>query len=688
MTLERHHLEQLAKSAIAHEVIIERGYCSVTNKAELASLGFNSNQQRVPGLLIPLWGVDGKPVGYQLRPDNPRQNKEGKSVKYENPKGSSIRLDCPPRCQGALGNPNVPLWVTEGIKKDDAIASLGQCAIALTGVWGFKGKNRFGSSTILADWDYIALKGRTVYLAFDSDILVKREVQQALDRLGSFLRNKGANTLIVNLPHDNGKVGIDDYLAKGHTISDVLTLAEPYLGEPEPTSLRRNYFSWRDSLHLEVRMLDGTVAFAYLDNGKVKFATEVALGNGKVIIPQPLPKGQGGTEIPIVGLPDETIAETPLFQPKQLVDKFLSHITRYVDLLSLDTQLSYYYALFTWFYPKTNTVPYLRYRADTGTGKSRAEKATGDLCFYPFITSGASSFSGIARTAEKWRGTLVMDEADLSGDMSHHIVKYLNLGFERGKYYVLSDKQNPKFQDYFDPFMPKILAMRQRFEDNATEGRLLSITMHETSNPDIPIILPKEYEVEMQRLRNEIALFVMHHWNEVDGNKMADFKHLDIEPRLKQLAMPLSIIFQVWPDGAKQFEGYLKARQKELKRDRGMSWEGSLFNLVYAIAKGDIDLSGKYAEYYANDEVLGVSPSMVADQVKSSARAVSQALQSIGFIVEPRYVKSQGKKKSRLYVVPNEKTWNEMVSRYYYDEESDQKPSLPDVLRSNKFSVC
>ena len=285
-------------------------------------------------------------------------------------------------------------------------------------------------------------------------------------------------------------------------------------------------------------------------------------------------------------------------------------------------------------------------------------------------------------------GDSVMDEADLSGDMSHHIVKYLNLGFERGKYYVLSDKQNPKFQDYFDPFMPKILAMRQRFEDNATEGRLLSITMHETSNPDIPIILPKEYEVEMQRLRNEIALFVMHHWNEVDGNKMADFKHLDIEPRLKQLAMPLSIIFQVWPDGAKQFEDYLKARRKELKRDRGMSWQGSLFNLVYAIAKGDIDLSAKYAEYYANDEVLGVSPSMVADQVKSSARAVSQALQSIGFIVEPRYVKSQGKKKSRLYVVPNEKTWNEMVSRYYYDEESDQKPSLPDVLRSNKFSVC
>ncbi|MFC1916956.1 hypothetical protein ACFLX1_02375 [Chloroflexota bacterium] len=40
--------------------------------------------------------------------------------------------------------------------------------MSLTGVWGFKGRNKFGSVTILTDWDYIALKGMLVYLAFDS----------------------------------------------------------------------------------------------------------------------------------------------------------------------------------------------------------------------------------------------------------------------------------------------------------------------------------------------------------------------------------------------------------------------------------------------------------------------------------------------------------------------------------------
>ena len=39
--LERHHLAQLGKSAISELVIAERGYRTITNKAELASIGFS-----------------------------------------------------------------------------------------------------------------------------------------------------------------------------------------------------------------------------------------------------------------------------------------------------------------------------------------------------------------------------------------------------------------------------------------------------------------------------------------------------------------------------------------------------------------------------------------------------------------------------------------------------------------------
>ena len=175
------HFRHLAEgSGIKAEVIRERGYRSVLGKSDLEKIGFSSSQRRTPGILIPLCSVDGKEAGFQYRPDNPRLDSRERSVKYESPRGAANRLDCPPRCQRMLGDPKVPLWITEGSKKADALASCGACAVSLTGVWGFKGKNQFGGITFLSDWDYIALKARKVYLAFDSDVVSKEPVRKAL----------------------------------------------------------------------------------------------------------------------------------------------------------------------------------------------------------------------------------------------------------------------------------------------------------------------------------------------------------------------------------------------------------------------------------------------------------------------------------------------------------------------------
>ncbi|MFH1639214.1 MAG: hypothetical protein ABIB93_02730, partial [Chloroflexota bacterium] len=96
------HLDHLNNgSGISIDVIRERGYRSLLGKSELEKLGFTPAQQRAPGILIPLWSVDGKEAGFQFRPDHPRTSSRDKAVKYEIPAGSSIRLDCPPRCQKA-----------------------------------------------------------------------------------------------------------------------------------------------------------------------------------------------------------------------------------------------------------------------------------------------------------------------------------------------------------------------------------------------------------------------------------------------------------------------------------------------------------------------------------------------------------------------------------------------------------
>ena len=72
----------------------------------------------------------------------------------------------------------MPLWLTEGQKKADALASHGAVALCLLGVWNFKGKIP-GGTTLLADWDYVALNGREVRLVFDSDVVTIPGVRKA-----------------------------------------------------------------------------------------------------------------------------------------------------------------------------------------------------------------------------------------------------------------------------------------------------------------------------------------------------------------------------------------------------------------------------------------------------------------------------------------------------------------------------
>ena len=226
------HRKLLDNRAISEQVASERGCYTEPISPNLAALGFGPRQRR-PGFVIPLHSVRGTIGGYQLRPDEPRSVK-GKIAKYETCQatapgqpGFAMMIDVPPKCRPTLGDPKIPLWVTEGVLKADAAASAGLCCIDLLGVWNWRGTNEQGGKTALADWELIALNGRLVYLAFDSDLLQKHQVRAALLRLKALLESRGAIVKIVLLPAaENGaKVGIDDYLAAGHTTDELRALA-------------------------------------------------------------------------------------------------------------------------------------------------------------------------------------------------------------------------------------------------------------------------------------------------------------------------------------------------------------------------------------------------------------------------------------------------------------------------------
>lgn len=181
----------LAESGITPEHAALRGYETITDRGRLATLGIAKAGQRTPGLLVPQLRLDGSTWGWQYRPDHPRE-RNGKSVKYETPVGQRNGIDVPPGVGRMLGDPAIPLWVTEGVKKADAGALHGLCIIALPGVWSWRGKNEHGGKVAVADWNDIALNGRRVILAFDGDVARKPSVRKALDALAAYLRTRGA----------------------------------------------------------------------------------------------------------------------------------------------------------------------------------------------------------------------------------------------------------------------------------------------------------------------------------------------------------------------------------------------------------------------------------------------------------------------------------------------------------------
>lgn len=211
------HRKLLEESGVSESRISERGYYSETVRTELARLGFSPAQRVVPALVIPIWSYGDRPSLHQIRPDHPRYLR-GKPVKYETPVGTALQIDIPPKVREEVLNGVEPLFITVGVRKADSAVSCGLACVAVLGVYGWKQDGEF--------WRRVTLKGRTVYIAFDSDIASNVQVRRAAASLFAFLESLGAKPCVIRFPpNGNQKTGLDDFLAAGGTVDELLRLA-------------------------------------------------------------------------------------------------------------------------------------------------------------------------------------------------------------------------------------------------------------------------------------------------------------------------------------------------------------------------------------------------------------------------------------------------------------------------------
>jgi len=263
-------------------------------------------------------------------------------------------------------------------------------------------------------------------------------------------------------------------------------------------------------------------------------------------------------------------------------------IRKYVDVDVFYETLAAYYVLFSWLYDSFNTVPYLRMLGDAGTGKSRFIQVVGALCYRPTFITGAATTSPIFRILDRYRGTLILDEADYrNSDERTDIIKILNTGYQRVQGVVLrSGDKNSGFEpEVFVVYGPKVIATRKRFSDWALESRCLTYeTGGPTTRTDIPIDLPLDFWTqETLQIRNALLRYRLEFWKpeiELDYSQM----DISVEPRLNQVTVALQTLIDD-EDLQADLRGFIQEYNRQLIVERGMTLTARVLEALVGLWK-------------------------------------------------------------------------------------------------------
>lgn len=149
-----------------------------------------------------------------FKPDSPRQDAEGKALKYEHPKGEATRaffLAMPDAqfWQRVQADAREPIVLVEGAKKAGALLSLGYAAISLPGI--FNGRRKQPERLIPELLPFVQ-SDRPVYFCFDYETkpATLRNVNLAILKTGRLFEQAGCAVQVIHLP--GPEKGVDDFI--------------------------------------------------------------------------------------------------------------------------------------------------------------------------------------------------------------------------------------------------------------------------------------------------------------------------------------------------------------------------------------------------------------------------------------------------------------------------------------------
>lgn len=280
-------------------------------------------------------------------------------------------------------------------------------------------------------------------------------------------------------------------------------------------------------------------------------------------------------------------------------------------------RLMSYYVLLTWMYDAFETVIYLRAMGGAGSGKSELMRRIGLVCYRTMQANGAGSTSSLFRSLERYRGTVFIDEADITdSDTENDMVKFYNLGAMRNNpiwrtvEVTGANGQRDWEAVSFQTFCPKLIAMRKDFRDDAIGSRSLTFKLQprevaELKAAGIPLSITAAMRQRAQALRNLLVRWRLKNWQpdiEIDS----EIYDLSISARLNQVAGPLLAIAAEDPAQQEEIRRNLREYYQETILSQSMTLTARVIEALWKIYRYP-DLHQRMVRVEANgDEMIKI----------------------------------------------------------------------------------
>ncbi|OPY34573.1 MAG: hypothetical protein A4E32_00303 [Methanomassiliicoccales archaeon PtaU1.Bin124] len=222
----------------------------------------------------------------------------------------------------------------------------------------------------------------------------------------------------------------------------------------------------------------------------------------------------------------------------ELLEEIKRFLHRYYDTSPANRDVMATYVMLTYICDKLPVMPLINFRGSRDTGKTRGATVLMKVCYRGMRASGAASFASIFREAERWRGTLLINEGDMGkSDETNELIKFLNERYERGGGVWRSTPKTFE-TEVFNAFGPTIITTRAEIADDALESRCFLILSERTDRVDIQSNLPPSFEEEAAELRAMLMTFRFKWYPLFENDYNLNFK--GISTRLNQILQPMA----------------------------------------------------------------------------------------------------------------------------------------------------